>query len=61
MTLGEKRPRYGGEPEMSNLSVGIVGPGSVGMGIAKNALKAGLSVKELDAFENARSVLDAGE
>lgn len=39
---------------MSSLSLGIVGLGSMGLGMAKNALKAGLSVKGFDIFESAR-------
>ena len=46
---------------MSSLSLGVVGLGSMGMGIAKNALQAGLKVKGFDVFEGARlSFRDAG-
>ncbi len=39
---------------MSNLSLGVVGLGSMGLGMAKNALKAGLAVKGFDVFEGSR-------
>lgn len=39
---------------MSDLSVGFIGLGSMGLGMARNALKAGLSVKGFDVFEKAR-------
>lgn len=46
---------------MSSLSIGIVGLGSMGLGMAKNALDAGLSVKGFDIFETAcRAFSDAG-
>lgn len=46
---------------MSSVSVGFVGLGSMGLGMAKNALKAGFRVKGFDVFENARLALkDAG-
>ena len=46
---------------MNTLSVGFVGLGSMGLGMAKNALKAGLTVKGFDVFEGARLALeDAG-
>lgn len=46
---------------MSEHSVGIVGLGSMGLGMAKNILKSGISLKGYDIFEPARTALsDAG-
>ena len=39
---------------MNEISVGIVGLGSMGLGMARNALKAGLPVKGFDVFEASR-------
>jgi len=39
---------------MSNLSLGVIGLGSMGLGMAKNAIKAGLAVKGFDIFEGSR-------
>ncbi|MEQ8356155.1 MAG: NAD(P)-binding domain-containing protein [Kiloniellaceae bacterium] len=39
---------------MSSVSLGVVGLGSMGLGMAKNAVKAGLPVKGFDIFEGSR-------
>lgn len=39
---------------MSSLSLGVIGLGSMGLGMAKNALKAGISVRGFDVFEGSR-------
>lgn len=44
---------------MSEMSVGVIGLGSMGTGIASNLVKAGLSVKGFDIFGNARDAFAA--
>jgi len=44
---------------MSSLSLGVVGLGSMGLGMAKNAVKAGLAVKGYDIFEGSRKAFQA--
>lgn len=39
---------------MTGISVGVIGLGSMGLGMAKNALKEGLAVKGYDVFEGPR-------
>lgn len=46
---------------MGNTSIGFIGLGSMGLGMAKNAMKAGLTVKGFDVYEGARLAFeDAG-